>query len=106
MGAESLNREFAERSVLAGGGRSLLRLADALQMINRAAEAGVPIVRVDGFPLDPNDSRASSGVAADFSAPVADGHGCWTEAEAFIQERAEGRLGFALTLGADPINAA
>ena len=105
MGAESLYREIAERAV-PGGGRALLRPADAIQMINRAAEAGVPIVRVDGFPLGPGETGASAGDVADFAAPVADGHGCWTEAEAFIQARAEGGLGFELTLGDDPINAA
>jgi hypothetical protein len=106
MGVESLYREIAERAVRGAGGRALLRPADAIQMINRAAEAGVPIVQVGGLPLGSGEPRRSALAMVDFSASVADGHGCWTQAEAFIQRRVEDGLGFELTLGDDPINAA
>jgi len=105
MPAEALHREFAALAVPSSGGRLLLRPADAARLIDRAAEAGIPIVRIDGFSPGPGEPRSAED-GADFSAEVAEGHGCWSEAEAFLRERADRELVFELTLGADPINAA
>ncbi|MBD0319462.1 MAG: hypothetical protein ICV87_03960 [Gemmatimonadetes bacterium] len=106
MEAESLHREFADRAVAHGGGLQLLRAADAILLVNRAAEAGVPIVAVRGFEIGHEGTRPSTADAADFSAPVAEGHGCWTEAEAFIRACETEGLVFNLDLGPDPLNAA
>ena len=104
MEAESLYREFSNRAVPSSGGGLLLRPEDALQLVNRAAEAGVPILRVDGVHLTPDGARPEE--AADFSADAGQGHGCWTDAEAFVRDHRDRGLVFAITLGDDPINAA
>lgn len=106
MEAESLHREFAGRAVAHGGGLQLLRPADAIQLVNRAAEAGVPVVAVRGFQIGPEGTRPSTENAADYSDAVGDGHGCWTDAEAFIRAREADGLVFQLSLGDDPLNAA
>lgn len=106
MEAESLHREFADRAVPHGGGLQLLRAADAIQLVNRAAEAGVPVVAVQGFQIGPEGTRPSTADAADYTDAVADGHGCWTEAEAFIRACETQGLVFSLGLGVDPLNAA
>jgi hypothetical protein len=110
--AELLEREFAPRRVSNAGGL-LLRSADALELIDRAAEEGVPIVAIDGVrvsaerggsPADsPVESRAER--LADFSSAVAEGHGCWDHAEAFVRERSSRGLVFGVSLGDDPIEA-
>jgi hypothetical protein len=106
MEAEILAREFASRAVPHHGGHLLLTAADAILLINRAAEAGVPIVRVDGLRPGADGAAPARDETADFSAAAGDGHGCWTEAEDFVRARMERGLVFELTLGPDPINAA
>jgi hypothetical protein len=103
MEADSLYREFAGRAVPNGASRLLLRVEDAMELVNRSAEAGVPVVEVDAFRLDEDVSPDD---VADFSAAVCDGHGCWTDAEVFIRDHADRGLAFEITLGDDPINAA
>ena len=49
MKAERLEREFADRAVPTGSRRLLLSPADALALVNRAAEEGVPVVGVDSL---------------------------------------------------------
>ena len=108
MKAELLEREFAPRRVLHADGL-VLRPADALALIDRAAEEGVPIVAIDGLRL--SAGRGDSPVEtsperlADFSSAVAEGHGCWDHADAFVRERSSRGLVFGLTLGDDPIEA-
>ena len=103
MKADNLTREFADRAVRTTDGRLLLRPSDAIELVDRAAEEGVPIVRVHGV------ARTDSAVAlpivrdADFSSPVREGHGCWHGADAFIRERSKLGLVFELTLGDDPL---
>lgn len=103
MEAQTLLREFAPRAAPYRDGLLLFRADDALQLVNRAAEAGVPVVRIggrhEGSGQLPDDG-------ADFAAAVREGHGCWTEAEAFIRGRQDRGLLFEVTLGDDPLNAA
>jgi hypothetical protein len=106
MEAEILAREFASRAVPHHGGHLLLTATDTILLINRAAEAGVPVVRVDGLRPGPDGTAPARGETADFSAAAGEGHGCWTEAEEFVRARMEPGLVFELTLGTDPLNAA
>ena len=105
MKAARLAREFANRAVAHKGNLLLLRPVDALALVSRAAEEGVPIVGIDGLRVSETATESPIEHLADFSAAVADGHGCWEEAEAFIRERSELGLVFELTLGSDPIEA-
>ncbi|HEX8453486.1 MAG TPA: hypothetical protein VF647_15395 [Longimicrobium sp.] len=106
MEAEILAREFASRAVPHHGGHLLLTATDAILLINRAAEAGVPVMRVDGLRPGAEGTAPARGETADFSAAAGEGHGCWTEAEEFVRARMEPGLVFELTLGTDPLNAA
>jgi len=101
--ADTLYRNFAGRSVPSAGTRLLLHAADALQLVNASAEAGVPVVEVDAFLIGPGAS-VSPGDVADFSATVCEGHGCWTDAETFIRDHTDRGLVFEITLGGDPLN--
>ena len=103
MKAELLHEEFAPRSLATGAERLLLRPADAVDLIDRAAEEGVPIVRVDRADLPPERGDVALERVADFSAAVAEGHGCWDEAEHVIRSPQEREVAFELTLGDDPI---
>lgn len=105
MKAERLVREFVDRAVPSGGGPLLLRVADALALVNRAAEEGVPVVGVDSLRVTERAVEVPAEHAADFSSAVAEGHGCWQAADAFIRERGGLGLVFGLTLGNDPIEA-
>ena len=100
--AELLTREFAARSVRPGGGL-LLQPADAIALVDRAAEEGVPIVSVSGMVPDSTPVEPPREHAADYSPRVAEGHGCWQEADQFIRERSQLGLVFELTLGDDPV---
>jgi hypothetical protein len=101
--ADALYRNFAGRAVDSSGGRLLLGTADALELVNASAEAGVPVVEVDAFLIGPGKT-VSPGDVGDFSATVCEGHGCWTDAEKFIRDHADRGLVFEVTLGDDPLN--
>ena len=105
MKAAMLEREFRPRSAAPAGNLLLLRAPDALALVDRAAEEGVPILGIDGFRLTVRGPEAALDRIADHSAAVADGHGCWEDAETFIRARADERLVFELTLGDDPVEA-
>jgi hypothetical protein len=105
MKAERLASEFADRAVPYVGGLLLLGPADALELVDRAAEEGVPILGVDGLRVDKAATTSPIEHTADFSPRVAEGHGCWEEADAFIRQRAGLGLSFELTLGDDPVEA-
>ena len=105
MKAERLQAEFAPRNVGSLSDHLLLQPHDAVELIGRAAEEGVPIVRVDAADAAPARSAARLERVADFSAHVAEGHGCWDEAEAVVRQRGERLVAFELTLGDDPIEA-
>lgn len=104
MKADLLNAEFAARAVPGRDDLLLLRPPDALALVSRAAEEGVPILAVEG--LGPTGAlTASPRRLADFSAQVAEGRGCWAAAETLIDERRDAGLVFALALGGDPLEA-
>ena len=102
MKAELLHEEFAPRSLATEADHLLLRAADAVDLVSRAAEEGVPIVRVHRADL-PGGGDVALERVADFSAAVAEGHGCWDEAEHVIRSQQEREVAFELTLGDDPI---
>ncbi len=102
MKADLLAREFAAEAVLTADGRLLLDPGDTLALIARATEEGVPIVAVRGLA----DARAAAPAeSADYTAAVAEGHGCWADADAFVRARRKRGLLFEVTLGDDPIEA-
>ena len=105
MKAERLRKEFAPRRVPHPGGLLLLRAPDAIALVNRAAEEGVPILGVDGVVVTPTSTESPIEHVADYSSAVADGHGCWQDAESFIRDRAATGIFFELTLGDDPVEA-
>ena len=103
MKAELLHEEFAPRSLAREADHLLLRAADAVDLVSRAAEEGVPIVRVARADLPPSSGEVALERVADFSAAVAEGHGCWDAAEHVILSPQEREVAFELTLGDDPI---
>ena len=105
MKAERLQSEFAPRGVPYVGGLLLLQPADAVALVNRAAEEGVPVLGVDGLQVTEGSTVSPLEHVADFSKAVAQGHGCWEEAESFIRARANLGLVFEVALGDDPVEA-
>ncbi len=105
MKAEQLKIEFASRGVPHPDGLLLLAPADALALVDRAAEEGVPICRVHEFRVTNWPTASPSEHLADFSGAVARGHGCWEDAESFIRGRGGHGLVFELSLGDDPVEA-
>lgn len=104
--AERLQREFADRSVHRDDGPLLLRPDDALALVSRAADEGVPIVGVLGARGTDTPVALPLERLADYSAGVAQGRGCWQDAEALIRARGGSPgMSFALSLGGDPIEA-
>jgi hypothetical protein len=101
MKADLLRHEFASDAVPDADGRLLLEPGDTIALIDRATEEGVPIVAVRGVP----DARhaAARADAADYAAAVAEGHGCWADADAFVRAHRGQGLVFEVTLGDDPI---
>jgi len=102
--AARLKDEFREDGRSGAGGSLLLWSTDAIELVNRAADEGVPIVRITCVAptpaiggVDPREHRA------DFSREVCGGHGCWESAEAFIRRRGELGLLFNVELGDDPL---
>lgn len=101
--ADRLYHEFAVDQVAYGGGRRLFEPRDALALISRAAEEGVPVVALDGLGLGGRRTESPPEHSVDYSAAVAQGHGCWAEADAFVRARRGEGLVFEVTLGDDPI---
>ena len=105
MKAELLDREFKARGVEYTTGRVLLRPADAIDLVNRAADEGVPILTVDGFFVNSAAPEPPLEHFADYSAAAREGHGCWEEADAFIRKRSALGFLFEIGLGGDPLEA-
>ena len=100
MTREDLNREFDNRKVLYyDGGLCLFQADDAIALVQRAAEATIPILGIDALDLRPGRTTSSIENIADFSDAVAAGDGCWLEAEAFIRARRDLGLVFEVILG-------
>ena len=105
MKAELLDREFKERGIEYSTGRLLLLPTDAIALVNRAADEGVPILSVDGFHVSATRAEEPLEHFADFSEAAKQGHGCWEEADAFIRQRSNFGFLFEIALGGDPIEA-
>ena len=102
MKAELLRREFASDAVPSADGRLLLDPGDTLALISRATEEGVPILAVRGVT---DRGAAAAHEPADYALAVADGHGCWADADAFVRAHRARAAAFEVTLGSDPIEA-
>jgi hypothetical protein len=103
MKADLLRKEFAPDAVPAADGQLLLDCGDTLALIGRATEEGVPIVAVRGMTDARAAGAAAAAEAADYAAAVAEGHGCWEDADRFVRARRNRGLVFEVTLGDDPI---
>jgi hypothetical protein len=103
MKAERLYAQFRPRGVPSRSGLLLLQADDALDLVEEAGDEGVPVLGVDGMRVAADATESPLEHVADFSARVAEGHGCWVEAEAFIRARADEGLVFEVTLGDDPL---
>ena len=98
MSVKLLETEFESRAIVRGGSL-LFRPVDALALISRAADEGVPILGVDGFFVTPMSTEAPLEHIADYSAAARNGHGCWADAETFVRERSELGMLFEIVLG-------
>ena len=105
MKADMLEREFAPRAIAYESGLLLLRPADAIELVNRAADEGVPILGIEGARASTQGTQSPLEQLADYSAAVANGHGCWEEAETLIRGRGDRGLILEVLLGGDPIEA-
>ena len=105
MKADRLRSEFSPRGVPYAGGLLLLRPDDAIALVNRAADEGVPVLGIDGLHVTEGSTVSPVEHVADFSKAVAQGHGCWEDAESFIRARAALGLVFEIALGDDPVEA-
>ena len=105
MKSDSLEREFAPLAVPYREGLLLFRAADAIALVQRAADEGVSILGIDGLQITEKETTSPLEHLADFSQRVAGGHGCWEEAETIIRARQQSGLVFEVTLGQDPLEA-
>lgn len=101
--ADRLRKEFRDRGRIGEGGELLLWSSDAIELVDRAADEGVPIVRVTGVAPASATGGAADDQRVDFSREVSDGHGCWEAADAFLRRRGELGLLFDIELGDDPL---
>ena len=97
MTGQELEREFAPRGTERGG-VLMLRPADAIALVRRARAERIPVLGVEAFHLGPDSTRPLLDHTLDFS-----GASCrtnpWSEAEAFLEERAESDMHFEVVLG-------
>jgi hypothetical protein len=103
--ADLLEAEFDGRRVRYQGSLLLLEGSDAIALIRRAAEEGVPILGVNCLILSDDGTREPIDQIADYSAAVGQGHGCWEAAEAHVAARLSGVYVFEIVLGDDPVEA-
>ena len=103
MKAKRLELEFSPRNLRSEGGILILPPADAIELVDRAADEGVPILGIDGFRIDVRGVQPSLEHSVDYSPQVRDGRGCWEDASGFIREHASEMSGFEIVLGNDPI---
>ncbi len=99
MSAVDIEQEFKSRAVRNAGGLLLLATDDAVALVRRAADARIPILGVDGIFVSERGTESPTEHLADYSAAVASGHGCWSSAEAFIEERRTAGMVFEVVLG-------
>ena len=101
--AELLKEEFRERGRTGTDDSLLLWSTDAVDLVNRAADEGVPILAINVVAPAGKSADAALDHRADYRHEVSDGHGCWEAADAFIRRRGELGLLFRIDLGDDPL---
>ena len=101
--ADQLQEEFRARGRSASDGALLLWSTDAVDLVNRAADEGVPILSISVIAPTGKSADAALDHRADYRHEVSDGHGCWESADAFIRRRGELGLLFRVELGDDPL---
>ena len=101
--ADQLKEEFRERGRAGSDGSLLLWSTDAVDLVNRAADEGVPILAISVIAPAGKAADAALDHRADYRHEVSDGHGCWEAADAFIRRRGELGLLFRIELGDDPL---
>ena len=99
MTADELAAEFYAKAVPHSGTLTLLQADDAIELVRRAAELHISVLGVDGFVVSAGNTASPPEHIAGFSARGKGCRGCWTEAEAFILQRAERGLVFEIGLG-------
>jgi hypothetical protein len=77
----TLRSEFEQRGIVRGG-TLILPPADALAMVKRARELGVPVLGVDGFWITDDTTQPDLGHTIDLGSGTN-----WDEASRFIAER-------------------
>ena len=101
--ADQLKEEFRERGRTGSDDSLLLWSTDAVDLVNRAADEGVPILAINVIAPTGKSADAALDHRADYRHEVSDGHGCWEAADAFIRRRGELGLLFRIDLGDDPL---
>ena len=101
--AELLIGEFRDRGRIGSDDSLLLWSNDAVDLVNRAADEGVPILAISVIAPAGKASDAALDHRADYRHEVSDGHGCWEAADAFIRRRGELGFLFKIELGDDPL---
>jgi hypothetical protein len=101
--AGQLKEEFRDRGRTGSDGSLLLWSTDAVDLVNRAADEGVPILAISLIAPAGKAADAAVDHRADYTHEVSDGHGCWEAADAFIRRRGELGLLFDVELGDDPL---
>lgn len=101
--AGQLKEEFRDRGRTASDGALLLWSTDAVDLVNRAADEGVPILTISVVAPAGKPADAALDHRADYRHEVSGGHGCWEAADAFIRRRGELGLLFRIELGDDPL---
>ena len=101
--ADQLKEEFRDRGRTGSDGSLLLWSTDAVDLVNRAADEGVPILAINLVAPAGKAADAALDHRADSRREVSGGHGCWEAADAFIRRRGELGLLFRLDLGDDPL---
>jgi hypothetical protein len=105
VNADDLKREFAQRAVPCSGGLLLLWADDAIALVRRAASVGAPVLGVDGMFVSARGTESPIEHIADYAAAVAQGDGCWSGAESFIEERRHLGMAFEVVLGDSNVHA-
>ena len=101
--ADQLKEEFRDRGRIGSDGSLLLWSTDAVDLVNRAADEGVPILAISVVAPAGKPADAALDHRADYRHEVSDGHGCWEAADAFVRRRGELGLLFRIDLGDDPL---
>ena len=101
MTADELEAEYAEHALRPFTAPGILMLDGdrALEFVERARTARVPVLGVNGFILQGERTISPLEHLADYSRAVGTGQGCWDAAAAFIRERRMLDLAFEVVLG-------